>query len=402
MPRPFAALLAVFLVTMTTVGEGHRPITSKYTYARDLLPLFRTQCGACHRPGGVAPMSLLTYEEARPWAQSIKEEVVSLRMPPRYAERGFGPIRNGHNLSARELDAIVDWAAGGTPEGPRAAPPPVATPSEHWRLGPPDLEVAMGEPFTLAADQMEATRSFAIPTDLKASRWLRAVDVRPGAPSIVRSVVAWIDTKGEARRLDATDPAPGFADEQFRAEREVLVVWTPGEDPLTFAPDVGVRLPPHADLVVRVHYKKTWRQEGEAVSDRTVLGLYFQPATPTRSIRTLSLAPRAATRTTDRPAPQNSGAAGDEVGTTLPADIDLLALVPKLERPLDTLRVEAVRPDGARVPLLLLSRPSPDWPARYWLERPLRLPRGTRVFAEAQGSGPFTVQLEYTAASRRR
>ncbi len=349
-------------------------------------------------------MSLLTYDEARPWAQSIKEEVVSLRMPPRYAEPGFAPVRNGHNLSARDLDKIVDWATGGTPEGPPATPSPSSAPNEDWRLGPPDLELTMSEPFTLPADRIEATRSFVIPTGLAAPRWLRAVDVRPGAPSIVRSVVAWVDTRGEARRRDAHDPAPGFDDESTWLGREWLVVWTPGEEPSSLDAGLGVLLPPRADLVVRVHYKKTWRQEGEAVSDRTALGLYFQATAPARPVRTLQIGSRAAPPpATDRAAAKDGGAADDKLGATLPEEIALVALVPHLERPLDQLRVEAVRPDGHHVPLLLLSRPSPEWPARYWLERPLLLPRGARLVATPQGGGGgVTVQLEYTTAAARR
>ena len=99
----FVAAVLVMLPSDTVV-LAHKPITSKYTYYGDLQPIFRDRCGACHRPDGVAPMSLLTYDEARPWGQSIKEMVVDLQMPPRYAEASYSAVKNGHSLSAREMD----------------------------------------------------------------------------------------------------------------------------------------------------------------------------------------------------------------------------------------------------------------------------------------------------------
>lgn len=395
----------LLLLVAGPTGRAHRPIASKYTYTADVLPIFRAHCGGCHRPGGVGPMSLVSYDEARPWAQSIKEEVVSLRMPPRYAEPGFGPIRNGHTLSARELDTIVDWATGGTPEGPRAQAPSTKTApaaDEGWRLGPPDLELSLEEPFTLTADRMAATRTFVLPTGLKTPQWVRAMDIQPGTPSIVRSAVAWVDTSGEARKRDAADPGPGFADAGSWPEKDVLLVWTPGDDPLSLDETMGIRLPAGADVVLRLSYKKTWRQEGEVVSDRTRLGLYFRRGGSARPIRTLRVLAGAAPARADGAASDGapSGLA-PEVAAVVPQDVELRALVPGLAAPLESLRVEVVRPDGTRAPLLRLTRPRPEWPARYWLDSPLRLARGSRIAATADGTGPVVLQVEYTLPAGR-
>lgn len=399
--RRLLLVLGVVLVSMPG-GWAHRPITSKYTYTRDVLPIFRERCGGCHRPGGVAPMSLLTYDEARPWAQAIKEEVASLRMPPRYAEVGFGPVANGHNLSAREIDTIIDWASGGTPEGPRDQAPPAPPAADGWRLGTPDLELTPAAPFTLPADRLEATPTFVLPTGLTDTRWVRAMDVRPGAPSIVRSVVAWVDPSGAAGRHDAGDP--GLTHETPSIEREVLLIWTPGEPPVPLAADMGIRLPPRADLIVRIHYKKTWRQEGEAVSDRTVIGLYFQPAPPRRPIRALHIASASSPATAEGASSDGQGRPGaqEEASAAVSAPVDIVALVPRLRGPLETLRVDVVQPNGTRAPLLLLSRPTPEWPARYWLERPVTLPRGSRIVVAADGAGPLAVQVDYAASGSER
>ena len=200
-----AALLA------GTPTQAHKPITSRYTYNAEVYPIFLERCGSCHAPDGVAPMSLLTYEDAYPWAQSIKEEIVNLSMPPWQPEDGFGTFKHGASLTARELDILVEWSSGGTPEGDRAPRPEPYEPSADWMLGDPSLALELPATFTLGADALEATRYFVMPSNLDADRWVTAVDFRPGSRAIVRSALLYIDTSGEAASLDAADPQPGFA-----------------------------------------------------------------------------------------------------------------------------------------------------------------------------------------------
>ena len=110
-----AALVVTVLLGSST--SGHTAIASRFTYNEHLFPIFQRQCGSCHVEGGVAPMSLLTYNEAYPWTQSIREEVLGLRMPPWKAEDGFGDFVNGHVLPAHEMDMILEWSSGGVPAG---------------------------------------------------------------------------------------------------------------------------------------------------------------------------------------------------------------------------------------------------------------------------------------------
>ena len=121
MRRYTAVIVGVTLaLALSLIGQqthGHTPIASRFTYNEHIYPIFEDQCGSCHVEGGIAPMSLLTYQEAYPWTQSIREEVLGLRMPPWKAEDGFGQFKNGHVLPAHELDMILEWAAGGYPQG---------------------------------------------------------------------------------------------------------------------------------------------------------------------------------------------------------------------------------------------------------------------------------------------
>src|SRR3954465_14412951 len=110
-----AVLTAVALAVQH--GEAHKPITSKYTYNDDVFPIFKERCARCHVTGGVAPMSLMTYEEAFPWAESIRAELVTAHMPPAVADEGFGDVVRAHALSPKEVDVLLTWATGGNPRG---------------------------------------------------------------------------------------------------------------------------------------------------------------------------------------------------------------------------------------------------------------------------------------------
>ena len=137
----FAAVIAATLPFASRPGEAHKAITSKYTYNDDVFPIVREKCARCHVQGGVAPMSLMTYEEAFPWAESIRAELVAAHMPPWDADEGFGAIKRAHTLSPRELDVILTWATGGNPRGQLDRKLPVVTLVNDWVMGKPDLAI---------------------------------------------------------------------------------------------------------------------------------------------------------------------------------------------------------------------------------------------------------------------
>jgi hypothetical protein len=398
--RAFQSCGLVLALTALTLGlvaaggslvDAHKPITSKYSYNLEVFPIFRDRCGACHVAGGVAPMSLLTYQDAMPWAESIKEEVLNLRMPPRYAEPGFGAVRSGHGLTAKELDVVLDWAIGGAPEGDLTRRPETITRREGWPLGEPDLVLPMLDEYPLGPDTDGDTRVFVIPTGLTTDRFVGAVDVLPGSPAIVRAATVFVDTTGKARARDLADgilgfaePADGLADEPY-----VLASWLPGETPASLPPGSGYRLPAKSDLVLRVRYKKTWLYTGTTIRDRSRVGLYF------------ATGPAAAVRPLPVTGPANLSAADVPDGRltfshTLTEPVEIFAVAPDVPALVEAFRVDAVRPDRSSVPLLLLSRPQPEWRRRYWLEPTVSLPRGSRidvtaVMARDAGAGVTTV-----------
>src|SRR5215468_4029033 len=144
--RPFALsfpgrsiALAMFasIACATLIVEAHKPITSKYTYNDDVFPILKARCSRCHVQGGVAPMSLMTYEEAFPWAESIRAELVAAHMPPWNAEDGFGELKRAHQLPPKELDVLLTWVTGGNPRGALDRKLPEVSLENRWTLGAP-------------------------------------------------------------------------------------------------------------------------------------------------------------------------------------------------------------------------------------------------------------------------
>jgi hypothetical protein len=357
-------------------GEAHKAITSKYTYNDDVFPIFRDRCSRCHVPGGVAPMSLMTYDEAFPWAESIRAELVASHMPPWNAEDGFGELKRAHTLSSKELDIILTWASGGNPRGSLDQKLPEVTLKNEWVMGTPDLALRMPSEFTVAADKMEDTQEFTLATGLTEARWVRAVDLLPGTPSIVRSAVVYV--KGMSAPATAS-PVPD----------PVLARWVPGQDAEPIDNGAAFRLPAGAELVTRIHYKKTWQFEGKPLTDRSTIGVYFAQGRNAQELLTVPIT---------SPALPGADATNRMVtfSQAIDEDMQALALSPEQVPPNITLQVEAVKPDGSRAPMIRLNT-RPDWERRYWFEHPLTLPRGTHVEVTAHLEDPDILSAAFSA-----
>ena len=322
--------LVVLMATLAVSGalvEAHKPITSPYTFNEDVFPILRDRCGRCHVPGGVAPMSLMTHQETVPWGESLRLELIAGHMPPWSAETAAGRFRNAATLSARELNTLLTWASGGTPAGDESKAPAPAAMKPEWRLGPPDLALPL-PPFTIGAETQERIAEFVVPVGRRA---IRAVDLLPGTPAVVRS--ATIGVRGGPN----------------------LLLWQPGDDAVALE-NAAFVLPDAAELVVTIRYRKTWEYERKEMSDASVVGLYFAAANLPEVRQTAITLP----------------------GSVLDTDLDLLAIAPDPSLADTDVRLEAVRPDGSSE-LLIAFRPVAGWTRRYWFERPVKLPRGTRL-----------------------
>ena len=348
------AAIALALTLVAERGQAHKPITSPFTYNDDVFPILKERCARCHVAEGVAPMSLMTYDDTVPWGESIRVELLAGHMPPWGVDAAPTRFRNAQTLSAREMNVLLTWATGGTPFGtPEKAPQPVSY-ERRWPLGTPDAELPLPNEFTLAADKQEETAEFVVPTGFSERRWLRAVDLLPGTPAIVRSATVQIRSAASAQS-DGTEP--------------VIALWLPGDDPIPTSNGTAFEVPAGSDLVVRIRYKKTWQYERKEMRDRSVVGLYFA--------KEASQPLRAMTLTHAGPALQANGSRR-QLSEALPDAVRAVAIYPGNQPSNVGIVVTAVSPTGNRRELIAF-HPQRDWTRRYWFQEPIALERGTRI-----------------------
>jgi hypothetical protein len=251
MTRVAASLSVLVVLMLARAGNAHEGVTSKFTYNADVYPVFLKRCGHCHTDGGVGPMSLLKYEDAFPWAESLRAEMLAATTGDPH---DF--VKAAHRqISARELDVVLDWATGGTPEGDKAQTPPLASLQVEWADGQPDVIVAMPDPYHMNITAIEETHESALPIPLTSVVTIDRLDLLPGNPAIVRSAVLSL------RLPDGT--------------ARVLGTWMPRQVPASINVKPPARVDPGSQIVARLHYKKTWKYEGQPMTDLSHVGLYL-------------------------------------------------------------------------------------------------------------------------------
>jgi hypothetical protein len=359
---------SVALIVFVFLFAAHKPVTSKYDYNKDVFPVLRDHCGACHVDGGPGPMSLMTYKSAMPWATAIREELTSGRMPPWPVDPTSPAVQGGaYAINAHDIDKIIVWASGGTPEGDADTKLPPMKFSQQWKLGPPDLKLTMPAEHTLAPGVIENPYEFSLATNTTETKWLKAVDLMPGTPSIVRDAIIRIENG------------------------PVLTLWEPDGETMATPAGTAFRLAPGSKIHVQIRYKKHFDQEQNAVSDKSTIGLYFtDPPKSGRELQSFAI-----------DAPKLAGKPG------MPARI--VGLRPMLDRTYESLTVEAITPTGMHTPLLELHRPQPQWPRRFWLKNPVALAAGAEISVKVTPLSdysdepkptrtfPLQVVLDYTA-----
>ena len=178
--------LALFVAVAATVPMQAGQATTaqaSVTFSKDVAPILQKNCQVCHRPGSIAPMSLLTYQQARPWARSIKEQVILRQMPPWYIEKNVGVqhFSNDRSLSEREIDTIAKWVDAGAPEGnPADMPPPKQFPAEEtWQIGDPDVVVSLPKDLVVKAKAPDQWPDILVDPGLKEDRYIQGVQIIP-------------------------------------------------------------------------------------------------------------------------------------------------------------------------------------------------------------------------------
>jgi len=373
----------------------------------DVLPLLQRHCQECHRPGRIAPMSFLTYEETRPWAESIQENVASRTMPPWHADSHNGEFKNDRSLSQAEIETFIAWVDSGAVRGTKNETAASAAPA-GWAIGEPDLVLTMQEEYEIAAEGTDEYIYFAIPTNLAEDRYVKAVEVRPGNRSVVHHVLAYVQpggtgvvsrsseaanedlafplffNAGEALRVlpeapvhddGCTLPDGGSATPMDMTEGSIRLISTfaPGSRGDLYPEGLGKLVPKDSEILFQVHYNKTGRLE----RDKTSIALVFTDEPPSKIVEAYWVS-----NYYFRIPP---GTAAHEVKGcyVFDRDVDILSYFPHMHVRGKDMKIEAVYPGGGTEVLLSVPRWDFNWQTTYWLETPKRVPAGTRIVVTA-------------------
>ncbi|HJQ27046.1 MAG TPA: cytochrome c [Blastocatellia bacterium] len=347
--------------------NAHEPITTKVRFNKEVVRILARSCLGCHHTGGIA-MSLATYDEARPWAKAIKEEVLNKRMPPWHAVKGFGDFRNAPPLTQREVDLLINWVEGGAPRGEDSDLPTAPLYSDDWQLGKPDL-ILKPAPASIAADTDE-TRTITLATNIKEDAWLTAVDLRPGDARVVHCARFYLAGDwGSGVGGQVLTDSKGSPNTQHPTPNTCLGTWMPGQKTIAWADGVAQVLPAGARLAVRIHY----RGAGEATRDQSAVGLYFAKTPPRKLLREVAVTDAAAM------IPAGAGMYPLRLSYTVQEAVEAVALRPLVSPLITSLQVTAYRTDGSEEVLLWTRGYQFDWQPTYYLKRPALLPAGTRL-----------------------
>jgi hypothetical protein len=285
------------LLSVPSAAQAQSPAP---TFTKDIAPIFQEKCEACHRPDSIAPMSLVTYEEARPWARSIKSRVETRQMPPWHIDRtvGIQKFKYDRSLSDQQIQTIVRWVDAGAPKGdPKDMPPAKVWPSEQgWNFAElfgqkePDL-IVRSTPYTMPARGQDAWWKPHVATGLTEARWVRAIEIRPGSVKgrrITHHALAYLQQDESNNPAAAAVPITGFGG--IGGAAGLFMEWAVGKQGEIMRPDTGKLMLPGSQINFDIHYSTA----GEEVTDVVELGIYFYPKGHTPKYRqTLSLLPAA-------------------------------------------------------------------------------------------------------------
>jgi mono/diheme cytochrome c family protein len=419
----------VLLATMTALGTEMPSVpvptdqANPVTFNKDVLPILQKNCQTCHRPGGIAPMSFLTYESVRPWAKAIKAAVVSKKMPPWFADPHFGVFRNAPKVTDADIHTVAAWVDSGASEGNAADKPVPIQWADGWRIKP-DVVISMPEAFNVPAKGVGQIESFMIPNPFKQDTWVTSIEIRPGDPTVVHHVIVQIPEQmpqpGPQRRtvvrdasitvcadcrndaelhkvkaklaanpvvvVDNVAPQVGSYSDVLAKFRErqtgqgafttMEAVYAPGTQPLDFRSSNSAKLIPAARPIrLEVHYTPN----GKPTKDQTMIGFTLAKAPAQR--RFIIMAPE---HLVDARKPIPAGKSNWETQgeLTFNQDADLVWFMPHMHLRGKDMTFELIYPDG-RKETVLSAKFNFHWQLGYEVEKPIKVTKGTRMLVTA-------------------
>ncbi|HZS07283.1 MAG TPA: hypothetical protein VFD58_20770 [Blastocatellia bacterium] len=361
---PFT-VVCLFCVALYSTG-GEKKDKTAVTFARHVAPIFQKRCEECHRQGGVAPMSLVTYEESRPWARAIREKVVSREMPPFHAAGQIGRYRNDPRLTDEEIATITKWVDGGAPQGnPKEMPAPHVWKSE-WVNGEPDLVVKVRQPYTVKASAKDQYAFFVFDYVFPEDIWIRSVDTKPGNLKVVHHA--------NTHLVPPTFKVPdeGYIAGHFDPGARgtiTLAGWAPGVQPVMLPEGTAVKIPKGMRLGIQIHYAPT----GQDAIDQTSIGFYFVDGVVRKHLRVL-LGDRK-----DVEIPPGEANYSLTSTKTFSSDAVIRFFHVHMHLRGKSYLMKLTYPDGRTETALEVPSYNFNWQRTYLLTEPMRVPKGTQV-----------------------
>jgi hypothetical protein len=376
------ALFLLSLISVTAMAVSARLTAQdgakgrQATFNRDVLPILQKNCQACHRPGEIGPMSFLSYESTRPWAKAIKVAVLERKMPPWFAEPGYGHFKAERRLSDAELRTISEWADNGAPEGDAKDKPAPIVFQEGWNIKP-DMVIEMPDDFHVPASGTVSYQNILVKVNFPEDKWVVSAEMRPGNNRVLHHGRVLVRRPGMEFMKDAV---PGKAYEtgslamQSAGAPDTLGKFNPGLGAQDFSLYGSAKfIPKGSDLVFNLHYTAV----GKESTDRSRVGLvfaknpprlrYFMHNGPTGS--NLAIPARASNA---------------EVVSEMTAQVDaqLVYLQPHMHLRGKDYELRLIFPDG-KSETIFKAKWDFNWQLGYDLAKPIALPKGTRIVGVA-------------------
>ena len=392
-------VLAALAIGLAALGVDRRIAAADATptFARDILPIFQKNCQSCHRPAQIAPMSLVTYEEVRPWARSIKTKVESRQMPPWFADPAHGVFANDRSLSSREIDLIAKWADAGAPPGdPSDAPPPVAWPSDGWQIKP-DI-VVKGPEFRVPAhtpnDVVEWV-TYMIPGGFARDTWITSLEIKPSVLAVTHHVCFTFQKHRSETKYYVPIWSESPRDEEGAALKESLAKLTtppppngtttgggfncyvPGRAADDYRPfHAGKLVPAGSDISIQVHYTPIGRE----VVDRPLIGFTVSDTPPEKRWMSYGIVGGGPDFAIPPNAANYKSPSFDLEFTT---DVELVEMMPHMHVRGKDMTYHLIYPDGRDEIALSVPRYDFNWQLLYRPAQPIRVPKGTKLHVDA-------------------
>ena len=356
------------------------------TFSKDVAPILYKNCAGCHRPGEIAPMSLLTFEQARPWAKSIREKVLAGQMPPWHAAEPRGTFANDRRLSDAEKNTLIAWVDAGAPQGDVKDLPPAPHFTEGWEIGKPDLILSMAKPYDVPSTGTIAYQFFTIPTNFTEDKWVQAIELRPGTRSVVHHILAFVREPGKQpeppafsvvlpkmSRLPASREGSASQQGQNGGPGTLIATTAPGTNAIIFEPGSALKIPAGASIVFQMHYTAN----GKAATDQSSIGFIFAKGTPQREIRTSSF------YNVLMKVPAGAADQAVDCAIEFTEDTHITALFPHTHLRGKSWEYRLIYPDGQSQVVLSVPKYDFNWQTYYVFTTPLLARKGSRLEATA-------------------